>query len=233
MTTIETFLRTRASLVAAGLASLLGGCIIDAKIGDDPVAGTDTTDTDGEEEGSATGDLPGHTSGAEPGTASATTHEPGDDDGGATVGDEGGSGSESGADPETALELCEVPVIPPGPDDPLFIESVMCADGCIVTTESAVELDLYLEYGQCLCEAMGCGPVSGGGTGMEDPGQTDGGGDPDGCGDFPDGDASFTCACETCSIVVGDVDAAWLESEADLGPICECMCGGAGCGLPR
>ena len=35
-----------------------------------------------------------------------------------------------------------------------------------------------------------------------------------------------------CSIDVTHVDAAWVEDEADLQGICECMCGGTGCGLP-
>lgn len=61
-------------------------------------------------------------------------------------------------------------------------------------------------------------------------GETDG--DPDGCGSFPPGDGGFTCVCEMCSIDVDDVDAAWVEGEADLSMICECMCGGAGCGSP-
>lgn len=246
MNTSKTFLRVRVSLVVAGLASLLGGCVIDAKIGDDPMAGEDGGATDGGESTSTTA-FPGHTSaepgedsatvGGSPGSASATSTSgaPGEDSGGddsASV-SASASGTFPDVDPQTALELCEVPIVPPGPDDPVIIESVLCDGGCLIEVETSVEVDLLDEYGQCLCEAMDCGPAVGGTSTSEGPVDTDtGGGDPDGCGDFPDGEQGFICDCEMCSIVVSDVDAAWLETEADLEAICACMCGGAGCGLP-
>lgn len=249
MKTSSTSLRARASLVVAGLASLLGGCVIEAKIGDDPVSDGDTTggDTESLEETSTTA-FPGYTSAGEdtttngaPGTASvtSTTSVPGDDDGvDVDDGDDGDvstTGVFPGVDPEDALELCEVPVVPPGPDDPVIIESVLCDGGCLIEIETAVEVGLLDEYGQCLCEALSCGPAVGGTSTTEGPVGTEGdsdSGDPDGCGEFPDGEEGFICECEMCSIAVNDVDAAWLQNEADLSAICECMCGGAGCGLP-
>lgn len=243
MNTSNTNLRSRASVVFV-LASLLGsvgslGCIIDAKIGDDPMSdGGETTSGETEQPpleesstsvGNTSGVEPGTasatTSGGNPGTASATSH--GDASATATSGD-----TENGVDQDTALELCGVVVVPPGPGDSVYEDGIMCAGGCLVFVESAEPTNL-LEQGECVCEAMGCGPLTGGTTGMPG-GSEDGGsgGEPDGCGPFPPGDGGFTCVCEMCSIDVTNVDAAWVEGGADLGAICECMCGGAGCGAP-
>jgi hypothetical protein len=240
--------RARSSLAALStlLLASLGGCVIDAKIGDDPLSDEgDGETTQGDVETTSTTSN-GYTSGAEPGEDDATTTfgpgsasvtsttegpptatSAGEDEGGTATGG-------TGVDPESALALCGVEVVPPVPDGPLYIEGIMCAGDCFLQVESAVELDLLETYGDCLCEAMACGPVTGGTTTTGPlPGDTDtDSGDPDGCGDFPDGDAGFTCTCEMCSIDVTNVDAAWVEGEADLEAICECMCGGAGCGLP-
>lgn len=234
-------LRMRASFVV-GLASLLaGGCIIDAKIGDDPLgdslgdSGEGTTQGDTQtlyEDGGTTVD-PSYTSGGEPGTASATTAGPGTATATATSGSDGGSmsgttGPGPGVDQDTALELCGVVVVPPEPGGPLYQEGIECELGCTVDLESGEPTGLY-EQGQCVCDAMACGELFGGTTG-ELPGDTET--EPDGCGSFPAGDGGFTCVCEMCSIDVTNVDAAWVEGEADLQAICECMCGGAGCGAP-
>lgn len=238
MNTSNTNLRSRASFVV--LASLLGslgslGCIIDAKIGDDPMSdGGETTqgETESPPEETSTSAFPGYTSGAEPGTASATT---------TTAGEPGTASATSGSPTMTsageddgstldALEQCGVVVVPPEPGGPLYQEGIECEDGCQVDVESAEPTGIY-EQGECICEALGCGSLGGGTTGTTgEPGDTES--PPDGCGPFPDGQESFICGCEMCSIVVNDVDAAWLAGEADLQAICECMCGGAGCGAP-
>lgn len=235
MNTSNTILRAHASFVAVGLASLLGGCIIDAKIGDDPVGGSDEA-THGETEGleSSTSSSPGYTSGPEPGTASATTTggNPGTvsatSHGDASASATSSGDTETGVDQDTALELCGVVVVPPVPGGPLYQEGIECELGCTVDLESSEPTGLY-EQGQCVCDAMACGELFGGTTG-ELPGDTET--EPDGCGPFPAGDGGFTCVCEMCSIDVTNVDAAWVEGEADLQAICECMCGGAGCGAP-
>jgi hypothetical protein len=234
MITSKTSLRVRASLVVAGLASLLGGCVIEAKIGDDPDAGGDTGGSPESAEESSTTEWPDTSAGPGPDAASATSSGPGSASVTSTSADDTTSGP--GVDPETALALCEVSVVPPQPGDPVYYEGIMCADGCQLEIVTSVYVDLFVEYGECLCDAMGCGPLSGGSsTGDVPPGrETDGetGGDPDGCGPFPGGDSGFTCTCEMCSIAVTNVDGAWVETEADLEGICECMCGGAGCGSP-
>lgn len=252
MNTSNTNPRSRAS-VAFVLASLLGsasslGCIIDAKIGDDPLSdGGETTQGETEQpppEESSTTAFPGYTSGSEPGTASATTTggnpgtasatSQGDASATATATATSAGDTEGGVDQDTALEQCGVVVVPPEAGDPVYEEGIMCGDGCLIFVESAEPTNLY-EQGECVCEAMACGPLAGGtsgGPGGSDGGDTDSGGEPDGCGPFPPGDGGFTCVCEMCSIDVTNVDAAWVEGGADLGAICECMCGGAGCGAP-
>jgi hypothetical protein len=245
---MNTFTKTphaRAYLVVTGLVSLLlasvPGCYIDAKIGDDPEAGTGESEDESATSSTTTGSTgtPGDditaTSGL-PGTASvsttsgsvtitATSDSAGDDitvTGGGPV------------DPETALEICGVEVIPPEPDGSIWYSGIICNGGCVLDVESAVEIDLT-QWGECLCEAMGCGTLGGGttGSGSEPPATgTSDGGEPDGCGELPPGEAGFTCSCEMCSIDVNSVDGEWIETEADLETICECMCGGAGCGSP-
>lgn len=248
MTTSDSILRVPASFFVARLVSLLGllgplgGCIIDAKIGNDPLGGESTQgDTEGYEE-SSTSAFPGYTSG-EPGTATATSAGPGSDGGGpitATATSATSTATSSGdtegpVDVDAALEICGVEVVPPEPGGPLYQEGIECSGGCQVDIESGVFVNLYELYGECLCEVLGCGPASGSSTTGEAPtddgGSSSSGGEPDGCGMFPPGDGSFTCACEMCSIDVTEVDAAWAEG-ADLQTICECMCGGAGCGSP-
>lgn len=233
MNTSNTTLRSPAFLVVVGLASLLGslgGCIIDAKIGDDPLGGSEAGTTHGDTEG---GPEDSSTT-AFPGTASATSAGPGTATASTTSAGDGGSVSATGAgpgvDPETALELCGVVVVPPVPGEPFYQEGILCELGCVVDVVSAEATGIAdEETGQCVCEAMACGDMSAGTTGSL-PGDTDG--EPDGCGPFPPGDGGFTCACEMCSIDVTNVDATWVEGEADLPAICECMCGGAGCGAP-
>jgi hypothetical protein len=239
MLTSNVTLRARASLVAA-LASLLGslgGCIIDAKIGDDPLGGSEDTGGTDPSEGESTSTTGGPgtasvTSGA-PGTASATTTS-GGSPGSASVTSTTGSPGEDDGSTLDALEQCGVVVVPPEPDGPIYQEGIECEGGCQVDVESGEPTGIY-ELGDCVCMALGCGSVAGGTTGTsgEPPGNTESdSGEPDGCGPFPDGDVGFTCSCEMCSIDVTNVDAAWLENEADLEVICECMCGGAGCGSP-
>jgi hypothetical protein len=244
MTTSKTPLRARASFVVlAGLASLLGGCVIEAKIGDDPeddggtigetesppLEATSTTSTSGYTSGAEPGDDSATTSGGSSASVTATTSAPGEDS--AAEDSASGAALDVGGSHEDALEQCEVPVVTPLPGDPVILESVLCDGGCLIEIETAVEVGLLDEYGECLCEALSCGPVVGGTSTSEGPVDTDSG-EPDGCGEFPDGEESFICDCEMCSIVVNDVDGAWVEGEADLQGICECMCGGAGCGLP-
>ena len=237
-----TFLRARASFLAAGLASLLGGCVIEAKIGDDPEAGSDTGDATESAESSTTYS-PGYTSGAEPGTASASTTT-GANPGSVSVtsgadedeagDDEGPSETTGGLDQDAALELCGVEVMPPVPGGPHHTAGLMCDGGCFVEVESSVELDLFGVHGECLCEALGCGPAVGGSTSTSDaPGDTEtDGGDPDGCGVPFGGDESFICGCEACSVSVNSVDETWLDDQDDLSETCECLCGVAGCGMP-
>lgn len=232
MNTSNTTLRSPAFLVVVGLASLLGsvgGCIIDAKIGDDPLGGSEDT-TAGETESvesTTTTTSAGYTSGAEPGNSgTATAAPPSEDDGGSGSSVSAtGAGPSPGVDQDTALEQCGVVVVPPEPGGPLYQEGIECELGCSVDLESGEPIGLY-DQGQCVCDAMACGELGGGTTG-ELPGDTDG--EPDGCGPFPVGDGGFTCVCEMCSIDVTNVDATWVEDEADLNAICECMCGGAGC----
>jgi hypothetical protein len=254
---MNTFTNTphaRSYFIVTGLVSLLlgslPGCYIDAKIGDDPEAGTGATEDDATT--SATGfsttmgstGAPGDditaTSGL-PGTASVSTTSGGSISITAT-GDSAGeditaTGGGPGVDPETALELCGVEVTVPGPGDPVFETTILCAGGCVIPIVSVESTDFYSEYGECLCDAMDCGPPGGTSTSSGGPlpetesGSSDGG-EPDGCGPFPPGESGFTCSCEMCSIDVTSVDAEWLDIEADLETICECMCGGAGCGSP-
>lgn len=239
--TSSTLRRARSSFTAGLVALLvgpLGGCVIEAKIGDDPEGDSDTGDTDSATSDGGTGS-PGNTSGAEPGTASATTT--GANPGSAsftTAGEDSATAEEDsgnpgpGVDEDTALALCGVIVMPPEPGDPVYEDGIMCADGCLIFVESTEPTNL-LEQGDCVCEAMGCGPLTGGTSGGPGGSTSDtDGGDPDGCGPFPPGEAGFTCVCEMCSIDVTNVDAGWVEGEADLATICECMCGGAGCGSP-
>jgi len=247
MLTSQTTLRARAFFVTAGLAGLLGslgGCIIDAKIGDDPEGDAGTTGDSGEGESSTTF-FPGYTSGAESGTSSTSTGSPGSASATSTTSTTGGEPSASatatgpgpGVDQDAALELCGIEVVPPEPESPVYYEGVECSEGCSIDIVTSVWIGIW-DYSECLCAAMACGEPTGGTTsdGGEVPTdtetETDTGGEPDGCGPFPDGNADFTCSCEMCSIDVNDVDAAWLEGEADLEVICECMCGGAGCGSP-
>lgn len=238
----NTTLRARTSSFAAAVllfAAPLGGCIIEGKIGDDPSESTDGSDDELESAGSTTSDHQGPGSGADPATDSATSVGPDPSVGSISFtggGEDSGAGEDtggSGVDPDTALELCGVVVIPPVGDEPYYEDGIMCADGCLVFVQS-VEPTNLLEQGDCVCAAMECGPVVGGTTGV--PGSasdtdTDTG-EPDGCGPFPPGDSGFTCACEMCSIDVTNIDPAWLDAEADLEAICSCMCGGAGCGMP-
>lgn len=230
----QTSPRARASFLALGLAGLslaLPGCIIEGKIGDDPqgdegagdvtatssveTAGSGPYDTDG-----SMGTL-GHTS-ASPPTATSGAFE----DSGAACGPL--------VDAATAVELCGVPVIPPQPGDPVFQEGVVCEGGSSIDVQTTVITGIF-DYAECLCWAVECSHPTGGttsGPDLPDPAGSESGDPPDGCGPFPPGEAEFTCSCEMCSIDVTSVDADWLDGEADLEAICECMCGGAGCGMP-
>lgn len=235
MLTSKIVLRARASFVTAGVAGLLSGCFIDAKIGDDPESGSAGTTDSGDEGESTTTVFPGEGSGSASATSTTST----------TGGEPSASATATGPGPnpvdqDTALELCGVEVVPIEPGGPEYYEGVECSEGCSIDIQTSVPSGIY-EHGECLCEAIACGEPIGGTTseGGDVPtdtetdtetGETDG--DPDGCGPFPDGNAGFTCSCEMCSIDVNDVDAAWLDGEADLEAICECMCGGAGCGAP-
>jgi hypothetical protein len=223
--------RTRSSAFVVISVSLLfgslSGCYIDAKIGNDPEGDTEQA-TEGE--GSTT---------AFPGTASATSTSGTVTATSATFTTADPSATTFGStgmvpvDQETALELCGVVVVPPEPGGPLFYEGLECHGGCVIDLESGEPIGLYAA-GQCVCDAMDCGELGGGTTGELPGRETDSttGGEPDGCGPFPPGESGFTCTCEVCSIEVTNIDAEWLASEADLEVICECMCGGAGCGSP-
>lgn len=213
------------SSFAVGLVVLLGslpGCYIDAKIGDDPEggsAGTTDADTIGAQTTATTS--PGNTSGP-PGMSTTST----------TGGDPSASEGTAGVSPEMALELCGAVVVPPEPGGPVYNEGIVCSGGCAIDVESSVMVGLF-ELGECLCDAILCGDLVGGTTGeLPGDGTDSTTGEPDGCGPFPPGAGEFTCSCEMCSIDVTSVDAVWIDSEADLPTICECMCGGAGCGSP-
>lgn len=222
----------RCSSIAAALVALwLGatGCIIEGKIGDDPSGGGDEVDGHGESSGSfgtsTTTSGGGHTSSPPQATTDASGGE--DSSAGSVCGD---------VLPEVALEVCGVMLVSPVPDGPFFHEIVECEGGASVEVVSGEDPQLWF-HGECLCSVMGCGQAIGGGTsttgGDTDTSETDGDTeDPDGCGPFPPGDGGFTCTCEMCSIDVTNVDGQWLDDEADLETICECMCGGAGCGAP-
>ncbi len=212
---------------AVGLVVLLGAlpsCYVDAKIGNDPESDSSRDDDDDHGHASdVTTDPtagPGATSG-QSGPATATVTSAGEDTGG------------GGLDPETALEVCGVVVVPPEPGQPLFQEGIECSGGCNIDVQSSQQVNLY-DFGECLCAAMDCGQLGGGTTGSLPGDDTDTatGGEPDGCGPFPSGEGQFTCECEMCSIDVTNVDATWVEEEADLPSVCACMCGGAGCGSP-
>ncbi|MEM9458324.1 MAG: hypothetical protein AAGF11_29375 [Myxococcota bacterium] len=213
---------------------VLGGCIIPGNIGNDPLSddGASTVASgSGEESGvdpSATSaDSITATSAGPVGTVSTvTTYVGSEDTGGDTVGP---------LDQAAALAYCGVPIVEPFPGGPVYYEGIECTGGCTIDLVLGEWVDLF-GYGECLCSVMACGDLGGSGTtsptvgGSATEGTTDGG-PPDTCGPFPAGMGSFTCNCEMCSIEVNNVDFEWLDTEADLGTICACMCGNAGCGM--
>lgn len=220
----------RFSLFLGMTAFSLGGCILPGSVGEDPDSGDEDA---GSTSSTSGGGSNGHTSANPSGTGGPGTTIP-------TVSVSVGevdSGSPTTAGPlteEEALDYCGVPEVEPPPEGPVYLEEVVCGEGCSVQVESAGGIDL-IDYGECLCTAMDCGPFAGGTVGGpvdETDTDTDTDGEPDGCGPFPPGAETFTCTCEICSIDVNDVDATWLANEANLEGICACMCGNTGCGLP-
>ncbi|MEM9456537.1 MAG: hypothetical protein AAGF11_20335 [Myxococcota bacterium] len=232
---------SRLGLAAVAVASLsLGGCIIPGNIGDDP----NSSDDDASESASSdagkaeTGSMFPTTTTTSAGSVSATSGVTITVSGGVTTESPDPSATVDGGNPtagplseEEALEACGVPIVEPEPGGPLYIEAVECAQGCGIQIDTAEIVDLW-EYGMCLCDALDCGPPVGGTVTTSEPVGTGTDGEPDGCGPFPPGAQAFTCDCEMCSIDVNDVDAIWLENDADLETICACMCGNTGCGLP-
>ncbi|MCX4242001.1 hypothetical protein [Paraliomyxa miuraensis] len=223
--------RSTLALATLWLASL--GCIFEGKVGDEPGGGTGE-DSDVWGSGvieSSTSMGPGHSSAPpEPGgTMTSTT--------GMSCGDVDGA---------TALALCGIVLMEPEPGAPIFHEGIECEGGGTLDVVVGAQVHLFAN-GECLCTAMGCGDPIGGTTGSfpgEDSwgtgdattdatataGDTTGG--TDACGPYPPGTESYVCGCETCSAVLTNVDEQWLFEDADLGAVCECMCGWAGCGMP-
>ncbi|MCH9681034.1 MAG: hypothetical protein K0V04_06355 [Deltaproteobacteria bacterium] len=136
--------RTAGPYVA--LAFIIGGCVVSGTVGNDPGAVSMTSAVGF---GSSTTGLPAT-------SVASSNDDPGELDGAGTT-------SMQPASPEEALELCEVPVVPPSPGSPVITEWIECLGGCMVSIEGTELIDLG-QWGDCLCAALDCGPFSGAGA---------------------------------------------------------------------